>query len=101
MRVVVHYQSVEQDRPSHCPKRQWAGLELNLRAYEITFIVFGATDWESANQWYVDIELQTRDNLEIVVVLVASRSVAELRRAYPNFFADIERFMRLVQETVG
>ena len=79
----------------------WVGLELNLRAHEMTFIVFDATDWESANRWYADRELQTRENPEVVVVLVTARSVAELRRAYPNFFADIDQFMRLLQETVG
>ncbi|MCY4652350.1 MAG: hypothetical protein OXC95_04210, partial [Dehalococcoidia bacterium] len=46
-------------------------------------------------------ELENRDNPEVVVALVSTRSLAELRRAYPNFFADIDMFRRLLQETVG
>ena len=52
-------------------------------------------------EWYSDRELQTKDNPEIVVALVSSRSLAELRRAYPNFFADIAGFRRLLLETIG
>ena len=63
---------------------------MNLNAYEIVVLGFDANNWASANEWYAERELENRDNPEVVVALVSTRSLTELRRAYPNFFADIE-----------
>ena len=80
----------------------WFGLELDLalNPVQISVEIFDANDWESANVWYSDRESENRDNPLVIVVLVSSNSLAELRRAYPNFFADISQFRQLLQETV-
>ena len=35
------------------------------------------------------------------VVLVSASSLSALRKAYPNYFADLAQFRRVFQETVG
>lgn len=88
-------------RDSRSISNHWVGLELDPIANRVAGRMFNPNDWESANEWYSERELENRDNPHVVVVLVSSSSLSALRRAYPNIFADIGRFRRLLQETVG
>ena len=79
----------------------WIVLELDLNAKSIAIRPFRPTQEEDATAWYATKELESRDNPLRHVVMVSVRSVNELRRAYPNFFADLNHFRRLVEETIG
>ena len=78
----------------------WIGIELDLDDWKIEFTAFRANDAESAGTWYIEKELEFRNRPEIAVVLISVRDVNQLGRAYPNFFADLTDFRRLVRETI-
>ena len=78
----------------------WVVLELDLRANRVTGHAFNANDWQNASDWYLERELEHGGDPQVEIVLVSASSLNELRRAYPNFFADLTRFRRLLQETV-
>ena len=99
-RLAVFQNLALQLRGARSISNHWVGLELDPLASQVAGRIFNANDWESANEWYSDRELENRDSPHVVVVLVSSSSLSDLRRAYPNIFADIGRFRRLLQETV-
>ncbi len=78
----------------------WVVLELNLKTRKVASRDFKTNDWESANSWYLEKEVESRDNPR-EVVLVSAKSLSELRRAYPNFFLDLGGFRRVVRETLA
>ena len=75
-------------------------MELNLRASRVRGVAFSEQDVERATTMYAEEELAHRGDLDFAVVMVSAKSVETLRRAYPNFFADLSGFRKLVQETV-
>ena len=78
----------------------WVVLELDLDAQMIAVRTFRPRDEDAATAWYAEKELESRGIRNKHVVLVSARSVNELRRAYPNFFADLNEFRKLVEETI-
>ena len=77
-------------------------LELNVDEGNVSVWRFSTQrDVDAANDLYVEREQAARDNPRIDVVLVYARSFAALRSAYPNYFADIAEFRRMVSETIG
>jgi hypothetical protein len=52
---------------------------------------------EAANEKYAELE---KKYLNEPIVLVKSRSVSGLRKAYPSFFLDSGAFIRLVRDAV-
>ena len=78
----------------------WIVLELDLDAPMVELRPFRAKDEDAASTWYAERELEFREMPNRHVVMVSARSVNELRRAYPNFFADLTRFRDLVEETI-
>ena len=100
-RLAVFQNLALQLRGARSINNHWVGLELDPLANQVAGRIFNPDDWERANEWYSDRELENRDNPHVVVVLVSSSSLSDLRRAYPNIFADIGRFRMLVHETVG
>lgn len=79
----------------------WVVLELDLGTRTVTSREFKTNDWESANSWYLDKEVESQHDPRVEVVLVSAKSLSELRRAYPNFFLDLRDFRRVVRETVA
>ena len=78
----------------------WIVLELDLDARTVFIETFKPKEEEAATAWYAEKELESQSIRNKHVVLVSARSVNELRRAYPNFFADLNDFRRLVEETI-
>lgn len=78
----------------------WIVLELDLDASMVKMLPFRAREEDAASAWYAKRELESRGVSNRHVVLVSAKSVGELRRAYPNFFADLTRFRDLVEETI-
>ena len=81
-------------------RNKWIGLELDLANQTMAGSVFSPRDIEAATNWYVEREVKSRDDSQVEVVLVSAASLTALRRAYPNYFADLDDFRSLVQETV-
>ena len=82
-------------------RNQWIGLELDLTNQTVIGFVFDPGDLEAATNWYVEREVESRGDSQVEVVLVSAASLSALRRAYPNYLADLGGFRRLVQETVA
>ncbi len=76
-------------------------MQLDLRNNRVEGAAFGEHDAERASAMYAEEELSHRDDPKIAVVMVSAKSVQTLRRAYPNFFADLTGFRKLVRETIA
>ncbi len=81
-------------------RNRWVIMELNLAANSVRGLAFGENEKEQAASMYADEELAHRGDPKIAVVMVSAKSVQALRRAYPNFFADLSEFRNLVRETI-
>ena len=73
-------------------------LELDRINSKIRVRRFGRSDFHSASEAYLDAEggVTAGD-----VVLVSVESLASLKRAYPNYFLDIRRFLQQVRMVVS
>jgi anthranilate/para-aminobenzoate synthase component II len=70
-------------------------IHLNPEEKTLRVITFSKQESKEANEKYTELETTKRDVRHNVALLSAS-SIAELQRAYPNYFADTARFERLV-----
>lgn len=94
--LTLHLQGLSFIRRDH-----WIGLELELANFKVTGTTFQGRDFESASTWYVEREVNNRDDSNYEVVLVSAASLSALRRAYPNYLADLDDFRSLVHETIA
>jgi hypothetical protein len=72
-------------------------LVLNSENRKLNVEAFTRTSTPSANDRYLELEEQYRNNPEIQVVLVSVDSIKSLSKAYPNYFLDTSEFIKLVQ----
>ena len=75
-------------------------LKLDLETQLVEGWAFPAREAEQANAFYLAREQETQGDMNSEVVLVATDSLAALRKAYPNYFLDINSFRKFVIETV-
>ena len=75
-------------------------MQLDLRTNRVKGVAFGEHDIESATAMYTKQEIAHRGDPFFAVVMVSAKSVQMLRRAYPNFFADLSGFRKLIRETI-
>ncbi len=92
VRIVPHFSS---------HRANWFVLELDTAEGAIRGRPFRASQEEAAQADYLRRELQYRDSSEVDVVLVTANSLSALRRAYPNYFANLTEFRKLVQEELA
>lgn len=69
---------------------------LNTRELWFNIFPFASTDQDKASEAYS--QWEKRANGELDVVLVAGGNLAQLRHAYPNYFADATAFVRVLNE---
>ncbi len=72
-------------------------LLLNFNTNHLSVRYFLPSEIEDANKIYAQIE-KNRTESKIDAVLVRAESFKELKRAYPNYFADITEFVGRVAE---
>jgi len=75
-------------------------MRLDLRTNSLEGVAFTERETEDATAMYAEEELKHRGDPKFAVVMVSAKSVQTLRRAYPNFFADLSGFHKLVLETI-
>lgn len=78
-----------------------AVLELNLDTESVRGFGYHANDLDVAAETYRTMEEQYRGNPRVDVVLISTDSLSALRQAYPNYFADIREFRRIVREIIS
>ena len=76
-------------------------MHLDLRDNRVEGMAFREGETERATAMYAEEELSHRGDPNFAVVMVSAKSVQTLRRAYPNFFADLSVFRKLVRETIA
>lgn len=71
-------------------------LILNYNIRRLRIKLFKSSEIDEANKTYNSIE-STRAESKIDAVLVRVSSFKELKKAYPNYFSDIEEFVNIVK----
>lgn len=71
---------------------QYYILTLNFHTSRLTIKAYSSAEVELATKDYHAIENQKADS-RINAVLVSANSIEELKRAYPNYFTDVEDFL--------
>jgi hypothetical protein len=75
-------------------------LDLDAVERKLQITPFKATEAEAANNEYLRIEKQISGKPGCEAVLVSVSSLEVLRRAYPSYFLDTERFLTLLREAL-
>ena len=75
-------------------------LKLDPLANQLTVTGYSFGDLSKAQREYAEAEKEVRDNPGRDAVLVSVDSLASLQRAYPNYFADTDIFLQLVDQAV-
>jgi ppGpp synthetase/RelA/SpoT-type nucleotidyltranferase len=74
-------------------------LELDLDNKELFVSTYSKSDEEKATLDYLDAEKKANlEKLNKDIVLVAAETTMELRKAYPNYFADTKEFISILSE---
>ena len=76
-------------------------LELDLQEGSISGYFFVGKARDDALSYYLEREVLNRNNPSVDVVHVAADSLEALKRAYPNYFANLSEFRTLVQEELA
>ena len=76
----------------------WVVIEFNLDTERLSGHAFKYNQLSNATSLYLRKEMESRGNASIDVVLVSATSLSELRRAFPNYFADLTQFRRVFNE---
>jgi ppGpp synthetase/RelA/SpoT-type nucleotidyltranferase len=75
-------------------------LELNTQKRTLTTHTFKQSDLPFAHARYLKREKETEGDPSVQVVLVSADSLANLRRAYPNFYVDTTAFIRAITQEI-
>ena len=78
----------------------WVVLRLDLEAKRFSVETFRREQWNLAAQFYMEKEVEDRDTSRVETVMVSVASLKELRRAFPNYYADLNKFRQLFRETI-
>jgi hypothetical protein len=83
------------------PGAQYYVVELDVPSNETRIIGFKKDQFEMAQQVYLAMERQIEGQQGRDVVLVSVGSLDSLKRAYPNYFADTDVFLRILAEAIA
>lgn len=75
---------------------QYFVLTLDIEKESVVAAGYASADFEFAAQRYQLMEQENLGNPSLDTVLVSVESPADLRDAYPNYFADTQDFLSLV-----
>lgn len=67
-------------------------IELDMSNKTINIGAYSRSQYKKASQDYADLELKTRGDVTKDVVLVSVGEIRTLKKAYPNYFLDINKF---------
>ena len=84
----------------HHIDRHYNLITLNTRDKTVSIKAFKKSNLSIASEQYAKLEEEALGNPDLDVVLVAAGGIKDLRKAYPNYFLDIENFIGKVQDVV-
>ncbi|WP_151193304.1 RelA/SpoT domain-containing protein [Cysteiniphilum sp. JM-1] len=73
---------------------------LILQDQEIKIQPFTKNGYQRAVETYLALEKQFNDDRNTDIVLINAQPLKELKKAYPNYFADSHEFIRLAKQTI-
>jgi ppGpp synthetase/RelA/SpoT-type nucleotidyltranferase len=76
-------------------------LQINTQASTLSYDFYPVTEDTLANKKYLELERNVGDQSDIVVALVSTLSLASLKEAYPNYFADARKFVELLEKIIA
>ncbi|MCF7799086.1 RelA/SpoT domain-containing protein [Candidatus Woesearchaeota archaeon] len=79
-------------------QKEFFVLELDTVQEKITITSFSKREEEKAIKMYADVERKIYGKKEYDVVLVGADNLIELKKAYPNYFADTKEFIKLLNK---
>ena len=71
-------------------------LKIDTEKRSIAHQVYGNLESAIAEKDYIQLEKDTINDPRLVVALVSSAAVGGIKEAYPNYFADSEQFLKLL-----
>lgn len=71
---------------------------LDSRDKKLSIESYGRRKLDVANKRYTDLEKQVENNDDWQVVLVASKSIEQLEKTYPNYFLDTHEFIKHIKQ---
>ena len=75
-------------------------LILDIRAKKVRSLFFARNMLGKAIKQYHMIEQELSEDMSKDVVLVSARSIKELKKAYPNYFADTILFLKNLRSLI-
>lgn len=82
-------------------KKQLYILILDTKKKRVSIKSFSSVAVTAANSEYSGLELKYANDDTKDVVLVSAKSIMELRKAYPNYFADTREFIKNLNKVLG
>jgi hypothetical protein len=76
-------------------------LKLDPSTQQLLITGFKLEELEQAQIAYAQAEAAAKDRPGMDAVLVSAKSMAELQRAYPNYFADTRVFIALLRQALS
>ncbi len=68
-------------------------LKLDLQKRTVSWVPYTKLQLTKASEDYLKIEKETKDNPQVLAVLVSVQSIKALRTAYPNYYLDANQFL--------
>jgi hypothetical protein len=84
----------------HHIEKHYNIIILNTRDKTVRIRAYTKNNLQNASQEYSRLEQEAVIDPDLDVVLVAAGGVKELKKAYPNYFLDIENFIQKINDVV-
>ena len=68
---------------------------------QIKILSFSQEESTSAEKYYRQIESETQDDHSVSILLIRADNFKDIRKAYPNYFLDVKRFLLTIREFLG
>lgn len=75
-------------------------LMLDLDKNVVRYTQYGRNQLQEATYFYDDQEATYRKDTNKEIVLVSAKSIRELKKAYPNYFADTDEFKKNIHKII-
>ncbi len=82
-------------------KKEFFILELDTIQEKVTITAFSKKEEEKAIKMYSEVERKIYGRKEYDVVLVGADNIVNLKKAYPNYFADTKEFIKLLTKIIN
>ena len=94
------YNAVPPDISRSGSDYEYCVIVLDEANNKVEIYSYGPADFEHAYADYSAIEKEAADGKSLDAVFVTGNSLRQLKRAYPNYFLDTNRFLKIVKDLI-